>query len=166
MTTTMQPSRRRREQIKRLAWLTEAQVVIGWIVILLVVALVGAIYLNQASRIASVGRRVQLLQNQLDNLKRENATVSRQIAEAQSLERLRQEAIRLGFVPSRPEDLEYIIVPDYPADAADSALSSTDAESNESLEAESSNPESMAEAIWLRLKAGLGDLIQGEASEQ
>ena len=56
MTTT----RQKREQLKRLGWLTEAQAVLGWGVILILVALVGAIYLNQASRIASVGRRVQV----------------------------------------------------------------------------------------------------------
>jgi hypothetical protein len=161
MTTTMGPSRRKREQLKRLGWLTEAQAVLGWGLILILVALLGAIYLNQASHIASVGRRVQVLQNELERLKRENALLARQIAEAQSLERLSQEAALLGFVPARTDDIEYLIVPDYPAAPAASFSGS---DPGEPPVAES--PATLREAIWLALKAGIGDFIYGEAGEQ
>jgi len=161
MTVTMGSTRKKREELRRLGWLTEAQAALGWGVILILVALLGAIYLNQASRIASVGRRVQVLQNELERLKRDNAFLARQIAEEQSLDRLSQEAALLGFVPARPDDIEYLIVPNYPATSATTPMDS-DVETVPKDEA----PATMWEAIWLALKAGIGDFVYGEAGEQ
>ena len=67
--------RQKRESAKRLTWLTEAQAVLGWGIILVLVAVLGTIYLSQASQIAVTGRRVQIRQNELDTLKRENAAM-------------------------------------------------------------------------------------------
>lgn len=152
-----------REQAKRLNWLTEAQAALGWGLILILAALLGAVYLGQTSRIAGVGRRVQVMQNELERLKRENAALEREVAEAQSLERLRQEAIRLGFVQSQPADIEYVIVPNYPADerpAANEALVTPTP-----VATPAPPPETIREALWLSLKTRMGDLMQGEASE-
>lgn len=160
MTATMGSSRKKREELRHLGWLTEAQAVLGWSVILILVALLGAIYLNQASRIASVGRRVQVMQNELERLKRENAFLARQIAEEQALDRLSQEAALLGFVPARPDDIEYLIVSNYPATAESSPMES-DLESAPVGEA----PTTMWEAIRLALEAGIGNFVHGEAGE-
>jgi cell division protein FtsB len=157
-------TRRKREQAKRLTWLTEAQAALGWGVILLLVALLGTIYLNQASRIASIGRRVQAKQNELEALKRENASLERQIAEAQSLERLQQEAIRLGFAPAQPEDIEYVLIPNYPA-ATREPVAATITPPTETTTTSWMPPETMSEAIWLALKVSINDLVRGEASE-
>ncbi len=48
------------EALKKLPWLTEAQAALGWGIILILIALLGAIYLSQTSRIAIVGRLVQV----------------------------------------------------------------------------------------------------------
>ena len=50
--------RQARELARRLGLLTEAQAAAGWGVIVVMGALLGAIYLNQASKIATIGRRV------------------------------------------------------------------------------------------------------------
>ena len=152
--------RRKQEQAKRARRLTEAQAVLGWSVILLLGALLGAIYLNQASRIATVGRRVQSLQEQLDDLKRENAVLERQIAEVQSLDRLQQEALRLGFVQARPDEIDYIIIPDYPvtdASAADGAAV---------LATPAPPPDTVGEMLAILLQDSIDRMIHGEASEQ
>lgn len=104
----------KKEQRRHRFWLTEAQAALSWGIILALGALLGTIYLYQASRIASVGRHVQDLQNELDEIKRVNAELEREIAEGQSLTRLQSEAERLGFVRARPEDIEYLVIPDYP----------------------------------------------------
>ena len=109
-------ARQTREQLKRLNALTEAQAALGWGVILVLAALLGTVYVSQASRIASVGRQVQILQNELTELKRQNNDLERDIAAAQALDRLQAEAVRLGFVEADPDDIEYIIVPDYPVE--------------------------------------------------
>ncbi|MCA9873281.1 MAG: hypothetical protein KC441_06490, partial [Anaerolineales bacterium] len=110
--------RHKREKAKRLSWLTEAQAALGWGIILVLIAVLGTIYLSQASRIAVTGRRVQLMQNDLETLKRDNAEIERTIAESQSLERLQQQAQEMGFVEAQPGDIEYLVIPDYPQETA------------------------------------------------
>lgn len=152
------PSREKRaEQFQRLAWL-EAQAPLGWAIILVLAALLGTVYLNQASRTATVGRHVQVLQAQLDELKRNNAALERDIAGAQSLERLRSEALRLGFRPAETEDVEYLIVPDYPV-----LVEATPAPTVIPLV----KPiESVHEALWLTVTANVKNLVRGESGEQ
>ena len=148
--------REKRQKARRLNALSDAQVALGWFVILALAALLGAIYVSQASRIAGAGRQVQILQNKLDDLKRENAELEREIAEAQSLERLQQEAVRLGFVGAGPEDIEYMVIEGYPPATAASPLPSP-------TPTPTRPPESMSEAIWLALRGSVDGLVRGEA---
>jgi hypothetical protein len=137
-------------------WLTEAQAALSWGVILFLAALVGAIYLFQASRIASVGREVQGLQWELDEVKRVNNELERDIAEAQSLDRLEEEIKALGFIRARPEDVEYLVIPDFPAEKV-----VADADETVSIK----DPvESIGEALWLSIESSINDLIRGESS--
>ncbi len=161
METVMRSTRRKRDQFKQLKRLTEAQAALGWGVILILAALLGAIYLSQASRIAIVGRRVQTLQEQLTDMKQENSAIERQIAEAQSLERLQQEALRLGFTQARSDDIEYIVVPNYPA-----ATETSSSEIGETAVAPlSPPPETIGEVLWLTVQNSIASLVYGEASE-
>ena len=155
-------ARQTRDQIKRLNALTEAQAALGWGVILVLAALLGTIYVSQASRIASVGRQVQILQNELTELKRQNNDLERDIAAAQALDRLQAEAIRLGFVEASPDDIEYIIVPDYPAEN----IENNPLEILPTATAVPPPTETVREAIWLYLRGQFSDFIRGEARGQ
>lgn len=162
---TTSSMRQKREKAKRLSWLTEAQAAIGWGIILVLIAVLGAIYLSQASRIAVTGRRVQMMQNELETLKRDNAAVEKTIAEAQSLERLQTQAQAMGFVEAQPGDIEYLTVPDYPqGTAVPPELSPDPAATPEAITL--APPETIEEALWLAFRGSVGDLIQGEAGEQ
>ncbi len=113
------PSRRAttarwRSQLRQLWKLSEAQAAIGWAIITLLAAVVGTIYLVQASTLAETGRRIQLAQIELSDFKRQNNQIERQIAESQALDRLQADAVRLGFVRADPRATLYIIVTDYP----------------------------------------------------
>lgn len=151
-------TRQSRNQARGFKWLTEAAAALGWGIILILAALLGALYLRQASQIAAIGRRVQITQNELESLKRSNADLERRIAEAQALERLQAEADRLGFVPAQPDDIEYIIVPDYPIETTAPVPTATPAPLPEP-------PPSMREALWLTAVNAAGNLIRGEARE-
>ena len=154
-------SRETREQARQLSWLTEAQAALGWAIVLVLAALLGTIYLRQASQIAAVGRRVQTLQFELENIKRESTEIEQQIAESQSLERLQSEAIRLGFTQADPDDIEYVIVPDYPVEAEDAGE-----ETAVSLPPSPATlPQSMEEALMLYFRNSIDNLIRGEAGE-
>ena len=87
----------------------------GWGLILLIIALLGVIYLNQSSRFAAVGRRVQSLQYDLNVIQRENADLERDIAQAQSITRIQKDAAKMGFVKAHPGTIEYLVVPNYPS---------------------------------------------------
>ncbi len=147
-----------RDQLRRFRTLTEAQAVLGWAVILLLAALVGTIYVSQASRTASVGRRIQMMQAEMETLKRENAAMERQIAEAQRLTRLQAEAARLGFVPANADDVEYIIVPNYPI--ANSSIAS-----EPTATPLPPPPDTINDALWLALRGRINGFVQGEANE-
>lgn len=156
---TKQRSRReKRQEARRQSVLSDAQVVIGWFVIILLAALVGSIYVIQASRIAADGRRVQNLQAELEELKRQNAVLERGIAETQSLDRLEQEALRLGFVRAEPENIEYLRVDGYPAEAEPVEAGP------ESLPA-ITPVETIGEALGLLLQRGSDSMVKGESGE-
>ena len=155
----MRSSRHKREQARQIKRLTEAQAALGWGVILFLSALLGVIYLSQASSIATVGLEVQNLQEELDVLKRDNADLERHIAEAQSLERLQKEALRLGFVQAQADQIEYIVVPDYP-------VASDEVEPIVAPAATTPPAETIGEVLWLSLSKSIGNMIYGEASEQ
>lgn len=152
--------RQARELARRLGLLTQAQAAAGWAVILILGALLGVIYLNQASRIAAIGRHVQRVQADLDEVKRENADLERLIAEAQTLDRLDAEARRLGFVPATPADIEYIVIPNYPTEPAVERAETT------TPLAQPNPPASIWEAIALSIRDLGIDLTRGEANEQ
>jgi len=157
--STNQSARKTRELSRRLSKLTEAQAAMGWGVILLIVMCLGAIYLNQSSKIAAVGRHVQQLDYALGEIQHENARIERDIAEAQAVERLQQEAARLGFVTAQSSDIEYKVIPNYPAGApTGSTLTTEETERTRS-------PETMKEAILIILRSRLDDLMRGESGE-
>ena len=154
-------ARQTRDQFKKLNKLTEAQAALGWAVVLILGTLLGTIYLTQASSTATVGRRVQILQNELIELKRENSALEQKIAEAQSLDRLQSEAIRQGFIPANPDDVEFVIVEDYPVGAGYDPFAEVAEETAVSVA-----PNTIEEALLLYFTNQLNELMRGEASEQ
>jgi cell division protein FtsB len=159
---TRRPSARQaRERLRQLGSLIEAQAALGWAVILVLIALLGVIYLNQTSRIATVGRQVQMLQFELSELRRDNRELERHIAEAQSLPHLQQEAARLGFSQAQPEDIEYIIVPNYLVSAEVDGLNVSLGETAVTPQP----PATIVEALQLAFQQRLNNLMQGEARE-
>ena len=158
MTSERKSARKARERSRRLGWLTEAQAALGWGIILILVALLGVIYLGQASRIATVGRRVQFLQAELDALQRDNGALEREIAGEQSLPKLQQEALRLGFSQANPAAIEYVIIDEYPV--------ATPAAPLPSPTPMPPPPETMGEALWLAVRGSVTGLMQGESRSE
>ena len=147
-----------RAQLKKLTWLGETQAALGWGVVLLLGAIVGTLYVSQASRIAATGRTVQLLQLDLGNLKRDNALLERAIAEAQSLERVEARAQAMGFTRAQPDDIEYIVVDAYPSGPAIAPAPAPPLVLPDP-------PDTIWEALWLRFGTAIRNLVEGESSE-
>ncbi|MDX1663632.1 MAG: hypothetical protein R3272_07555 [Candidatus Promineifilaceae bacterium] len=151
--------REKRQLIRRLGILTDAQAALGWFVILALAALVGTIYVSQASRIATSGRRVQILQNQLEEIKRENAALEREIAEAQALDRVQAQVAEMGFLRAAPEDIEYMVVEAGPVPEVEPVVEAP-------APAPAEPVETMGEALLLVLEESLNGLSVGESSQR
>lgn len=158
--STGKSARQTREFTRRLSKLGEAQAAMSWGVILLIIMVLGAIYLTQSSKTAAIGRNVQRLDYKLEQIQQVNATLERDIAEAQALERLQQEAARLGFVSAQATDIEYKVIGNYPAAVA------TPANPSPPAAARPQPPETIRDALLVVLQERLDDFMQGEAGER
>jgi len=92
----------------------DARTAIGSLLILVLVSLLGWLYLTQASQVTTTGYRIYELERERACLQRENAKLMLEIAEMERLEVVEARARQLGFVP--PEQVEYLVVADYPPD--------------------------------------------------
>ena len=157
MSTQAAHTKRKISKEKRttLIHLTEAQAALTWSILLALAFLLGAIYLFQTSQIARIGRRVQELQNLLDDAKQANAKLEQEIAEGQSLERLQQEVARLGFIRATPQDVEYLVIPNYPAPV--------ESETRAEIAPATVPAKTIGEALWWVFQSGMGGLMRGES---
>lgn len=158
--TAGKSARQTRELTRRISKLTEAQAAMSWGVILLIIMFLGAVYLGQSSRTAAIGRNVQYLDYKLEEIQRVNSGIERDIAEAQALERLQQEAARMGFVPAQSTDIEYQVVENYPA--ASAVTTSAPARETERPQP----PGSMQEALLIVLRDYWDNFMRGESGER
>jgi hypothetical protein len=112
-------------QIKRVfrlaPWRVQTQMVAAAAVFFLVLAALGGLYLATATRAATAGRDVQRLEGEKTDLLHELDRLQADIAAAQSVARLEARARELGYVPANTEQVEYLLVPGYPAPPAPSA---------------------------------------------
>lgn len=83
---------------------------IGVLCILAAFALLGWIYLSQASNVAMTSRRVQDLEEQKSQLQEQNLELMVQIAEYESVSRLAERAEALGFVRLSLDEVEFLAV--------------------------------------------------------
>ena len=152
-------SRQTREIARRFNKLTEVQAAVGWGLILLVIALLGVIYLNQSSKIAAVGRHVQELQLEVKATQRENSDIEREIAEAQSLERIQKEAERMGFVRAQSIYVDYLVIPPF--------TTMTTEQEERFVQSQSTMlpVDTIQEALKLTVRAAINNLMEGESGE-
>jgi len=99
---------------KRVPSLFETQAALGWGVVVALLALLGVVYLAQARQIIASGYNMQKWTAELKELQEQNTYLEDQIAAGQPIEHLQARARELGFVPARPEDIEYLVVENYP----------------------------------------------------
>lgn len=96
-------------------WRVQTQVVAASAVFFLVLAALGGLYLATATRAATAGRDVQRLEAQKTDLLHELDRLQAEIASAQSVSRLEKRAKEMGYVPANSTQVEYLVVPGYPA---------------------------------------------------
>lgn len=110
----MQTSRQIFDQaMRQTGWRPQRQAVTVGILGVFLALIMGALYLSQVATEASRGREMRDLLARRDELERVNEELRVEIAQLQSLDRLRLRAQELGFVPAGRRDQIFIVVDGY-----------------------------------------------------
>jgi type II secretory pathway pseudopilin PulG len=102
------------QALRQAPWRTQTQATSLVLAVVVLVAVIGALYLAQASRTAATGRRLQALEARRQVIEQQNAQLRAEIASLRSVPRLTAEAERLGYHTASLGQVEYLNVPDVP----------------------------------------------------
>jgi hypothetical protein len=83
---------------------------------LFVAIIMGALYLSQSSTTAALGRQLEEIVVERNDLEQANEQLRAEIASLESMPRLEARALELNFVPAEPDDIEYLVVRGYNPD--------------------------------------------------
>lgn len=97
-------------RLRQAPWRTQTQGTSLVMAAVVLVAVIGALYLAQASRTAAAGRRLQQMEDERQQLEQQNAQLRAEIAALRSVPRLIGEAQRLGYHSATSDEVEYLIV--------------------------------------------------------
>ena len=111
---------------KQAPWRVQRQYVGAFLLAIVVVALVSALYLDVTARAALAGREIQDLQVEITSLQRMNADLETELAGLTSSSTMQQRALELGYRPVKPGELDYVFVPGYIAPEPDILLAAVD----------------------------------------
>lgn len=107
-------------------WRKQLQLIGLFLLGLIIVALVAGIYLNVTARAATIGRNIQGLRFDIEELERQNADLESQLAVLTSNREMQKRAEDLGFYSVDSEEILYVVVPGYierqPLDLDDSPM--------------------------------------------
>lgn len=116
--TTIQNAAHFVHAYRQAPWRVQRQWTGVFLLALLAVAMVSALYLEVNSRAALVGREIQSLEFEIASIERANADMTTQLAVLQSKAVMEERARALGFRPAEPGEIHYLIVPGYSAPRA------------------------------------------------
>ncbi len=80
---------------------------------LLILAVLLVSYLIVSSRVVSLGRGIQKLKNEIDELEYENVTLQDEIASATTISKVEAMAQEQGFHPASSGEILHVVVPGY-----------------------------------------------------
>lgn len=98
---------------KQAPWRVQRQYVGAFLLTVIVLALVAALYLDVTARTALTGREIQDLRGQITAMQRSNADLETELANITSSAVMQRRALELGYRPVKPGELDYIFVPGY-----------------------------------------------------
>lgn len=84
-----------------------------FLLVVIFAALVAGIYLDVTARTATIGREIQLMDEQIEALKLTNADLESKLAFMNSMEEMERRARSLGFERQEKEQAIFLVVPGY-----------------------------------------------------
>jgi len=104
---------RRRHASRQAPWRKQLRLTGGVALPLIIFLVISAIYLAVNAKVANAGREVLSLERELAALERENAELVTRLAMETNPDRMMARAMSLGFVPTAPEQVEFLVVDGY-----------------------------------------------------
>ena len=98
---------------KQAPWRTQIQRVGAFLLVVVVIAVIAGLYLNISGQSAATGRRIQNLESELADLKRENKYLQTQLGAIQSVRELSARLDSLKMRPLTIDEALYLEVPGY-----------------------------------------------------
>lgn len=100
-------------QVQRNEWRpTRGMIAVGTLA-LFVAIIIGALYLSQSASTSAVGRQLEAMVNERNDLERQNEQLRAEIASLRGVGRLLTRAQELGFQQAGATDIDYIVVDGY-----------------------------------------------------
>ena len=94
-------------------WRVQRQWIGNALLLVVVLAMVAALYLNVTSRTAIAGREIPDLNDYIAASQQVSSDLQTQLAGFTSAASMEKRAREMGFRPVEPEELEYLVVPGY-----------------------------------------------------
>ncbi len=111
-------------------WRVQRQWIGNVLLVVVVLAMVAALYLNVTSRTAIAGREIQDLNESIASSRQVSSDLQTQLAGLTSASSMEDRAREMGFRPVEPVELEYLVVPGYVARVAIDLSSSSPSQLN------------------------------------
>lgn len=99
--------------LRRNQWRPQRQVIALATLGLFVAIIIGALYLSQSASSAALGRELEILIAERNNLEQQNEQLRADISSLRGAGRLLQRAGELGFVSPSSSQIEYLVVNGY-----------------------------------------------------
>jgi hypothetical protein len=98
---------------KQAPWRVQRQYVGAFLLVVIVLALIAALFLDVSARTALAGREIQELRFQTTAMQRANADLETELANLTASAVMQRRALELGYRPVQPGELDYVFVPGY-----------------------------------------------------
>lgn len=94
-------------------WRQQMQRVGMFLAILVLGLIIAIIYIDVSAEAASVGREIQEMQSEVEDLERAIADKQSRLAYLTSAIEMEKRALKMGFVPVNPGEALYVVIPGY-----------------------------------------------------
>lgn len=100
---------------KQAPWRVQRQYVGAFLLVVIGIAMIAALYLQVTAGAARAGREIQEMRFEITAVQRANADLETQLANLTSTTEMERRALELGFRPVKPGELDYVAVPGFVA---------------------------------------------------
>jgi cell division protein FtsL len=100
---------------KQAPWRVQRQYVGAFLLVVIGISMIAALYLQVTARAARAGREIQEMRLEITTVQRTNADLETQLANLTSTTEMQRRAVEMGYRPVKPGELDYVAVPGFVA---------------------------------------------------